>query len=365
MEADRDRSLQLAPPASPSEGITPPRMIPLLLLVVGLLLLGSALTSMTEAAIFSLPVSRVHVAIDAKRRGAKRLLAIKQNLSRPVSAIVILNNLVNITGSIAVGQMIAEAWLAAFSAGLTFLIVVFAEIVPKTLGERYCEIIAPAVAPVVLFVTRLLLPLIILIEWICLPLKHAPSSLPLASEEEIQVLADLGDEAGTISPAESELIRKTFRLDDTTAKDIMTHRLNVRWLPGNRTVGELSADEIRALPSRIVVAEEGDLDKVDGVVFQRDILLAAVRGDQHLSVNELKQPAHFVHEGTPAPLLLTEFQRDHQHLYIVVDEYGGTSGVVTLEDVLEELVGEIEDEKDPPPAPPPAASMKPRMPSSP
>jgi CBS domain containing-hemolysin-like protein len=183
------------------------------------------------------------------------------------------------------------------------------------------------------------------VEKLSLPFARR-SEQQVGSEEEIRILANVGNKAGTISPQESELIRKAFLLNDVTAKDMMTHRLKVSQLPAETALSELRPQQIEELHSRILVTEGGDLDKIQGVIHQRDILLALARGQTDLTVANVKTAAHFVYEATPAHRLLRDFQRTRQHLFVVVDEYGGTSGVVSLEDVLEELVGEIEDEVD-------------------
>lgn len=320
-----------------------------LAIFVGLLLFLSALVTMSEAALFSVPLSRIHLAVDQKRPGSRRLLSIKQRIQRPVAALVILNNTVNILGSVYAGQIaereFGSPWLGAFSGILTFLIIVFAEIIPKTIGERFAEPVALATAPWLIWTTRLLLPLIWVIERITLPLTSG-KHVSVTSEDEIRALASFGHKTGTISRHESELIRRAFLLNDATAKDMMTHRLMLSYLPAEKSLSELKPEEVGQFHSRILVAVEGDLDKVNGVVYQKDLLLALAEGRTDLSAGDLKHPVQFVYEATAAHRLLREFQRTHQHLFVVVDEYGGTSGAVTLEDVLEELVGEIEDEMD-------------------
>ena len=320
-----------------------------LIVAVAVLILTSGLVTMVEAAIFSVPRSKVHLAVDQTRHGARRLLQIKEHLQRPVAAMVILNNGINILGSIYIGQTAAGVFgsriLGVFSAVLTLLIIVFAEIIPKTLGERFAYPMALAAAPWLHFTTKVLLPLIWVIERLTARFV-GPVRGHIASEDEIRLLASLGHHAGTISRHESELIRRAFLLNDVTAKDMMTHRLQVSYLPLEKSLAELKPQDVEPLHSRILVAVEGDLDKIEGVVYQKDLLIAMAQGKTHLRVGDLKHPVHFVYEASPAHRLLREFQRTHQHLFVVVDEYGGTSGVVTLEDVIEELVGEIEDEMD-------------------
>lgn len=326
-----------------------PKDMSTLLLFGAALLLLSGIVSMTEAAIFSVPRSEVQLAVDRKVRGARRLAAVKANIARPVAAIVIVNNAVNIGGSILLGQVAAEvfgsAWIGAFTAIFTFLVIVFGEIVPKTIGERFAGPIALRAAPLVTLLTNLLRPVILVIEAFVRPLGRIRRPR-MTAEDEIRTLARLGRDSGAIDRHESELIRRAFLLNDVTAKDIMTHRLKVSSLPAELRLADLRPEEIESLHSRILVTEGGDLDKTSGVVHQRELLLALARGQTDLTVGDFKSPIPVVYEATPAHRLLRKFQQTRQHLFLVVDEYGGTSGVVSLEDVLEELVGEIEDEWD-------------------
>jgi CBS domain containing-hemolysin-like protein len=262
-----------------------------------------------------------------------------------------LNNAVNIGGSIFLGQLstavFGSRWIGLFTGVFTFLVIVFSEIVPKTIGEKFCTQISLAAAPLILLATRLLYPIIVLVESLTNPIsRFAPTTA--TAEEEIRALARLGKDSGTISREESELIRRAFRLNDVTAKEIMTHRLKLSFLPAERVLSELLPREIQTLHSRILVTAGGDLDQVRGVVHQRDLLLALAEGHGERRVGDLMRPVPFVYEATPAHKLLRQFQRNRQHLFVVVDEYGGTCGVVSLEDVLEEIVGEIQDETDDP-----------------
>ena len=321
-----------------------------LILLVLALVLASGLTSMSEAALFSVPISKVYLARDEKRSGGHRLAVIKENMQRPISALVILNNLINILGSVMVGYKAADVlgdyWKGYFAGSLTFLIIVFSEIIPKTVGERYNLRISLLVATPLTVVTWLLLPGIWIIEQIARPFS-GKASKNVTSEEEIRMMADMGKEAGLISGEENRLISRAFRLNDVTAREIMTHRLDLASLENDKLLGQINPSDLDMTHSRIVVTMDGDLDDIAGIIYLRDLLLALAEDRTDLKVGDLKKPAHIVHESTPAHQLLHQFQLKRQHLFVVLDEYGGTSGVVSLEDVLEELVGEIIDETDP------------------
>ena len=320
-----------------------------LILLVLALVLASGLTSMSEAALFSVPISKVYLARDEKRAGGRRLTLIKEDMQRPISALVILNNLINILGSVMVGYKAAEVLgddlKGAFAGVLTFLIIVFSEIIPKTIGERYNLGISLIASIPLTLLTWLFLPAIWIIEQIARPFS-GKTKKDVTSEEEIRMMADIGNKAGLISGEESQLISRAFRLNDVTAQEIMTHRLELASLENSTPLAEINPSALDMSHSRIVVTREGDLDKIAGIIYLRDLLLALAEDKTDLKVGDLKKPAHMVHESTPAHQLLEQFKVKRQHLFVVLDEYGGTSGVVSLEDVLEELVGEIIDETD-------------------
>ena len=321
-----------------------------LILLVLALVLASGLTSMSEAALFSVPISKVYLARDANRSGGGRLAAIKENMQRPISALVILNNLINILGSVMVGYKAADVlgdyWKGYFAGSLTFLIIVFSEIIPKTIGERYNLGISLIAAIPLTLISWILWPAILVIEQIARPFS-GKSSKAVTSEDEIRMMANMGKNAGLISGDESRLISNAFRLNDVTAREIMSHRLDLASLENDTPLEEINPSELDMTHSRFVVTRAGDLDDIAGIIYLRDLLLALAGDRTGLKVGDLKKPAHMVHDSTPAHQLLHQFQVKRQHLFVVLDEYGGTSGVVSLEDVLEELVGEIIDETDP------------------
>lgn len=323
-----------------------------LVLLVLALVLASGLTSMSEAALFSVPISKVYLARDANRSGGGRLAAIKENMQRPISALVILNNLINILGSVMVGyyaakpDVLGDPYKGTFAGVLTFLIIVFSEIIPKTVGERYNLGISLGAAIPLTLITWVLWPAILVIEQIARPFS-GKASKDVTSEEEIRMMADMGNKAGLISGDESRLISNAFRLNDVTAREIMSHRLDLASLENDTPLEEINPSELDMTHSRFVVTRAGDLDDIAGIIYLRDLLLALAGDRTGLKVGDLKKPAHMVHDSTPAHQLLHQFQVKRQHLFVVLDEYGGTSGVVSLEDVLEELVGEIIDETDP------------------
>ncbi len=319
-----------------------------LILTVLAVLIASALASGTEAALFAVSYPEVLAAVDQRRRGALALRRLQQDLTHPIMAIVIWNNLANIGGSILVGALVTRqlgsAWLGAFSALLTLLVIIFSEIVPKALGERNALAIGLWVAQPVQLLTRLMSPLIALLDLIVRPL--APPTVRRTSEDEIRALTRQGRREGVIEQDESEIIQRVFRMNDTTAGMIMTPLAQVDTLEASRPIGELT-DWVREVThTRIPLHRADDINSVVGVVNVREILLALAEGQRDRPVAALAMDAWFVPSSMRSDDLMREFQQRKQHLAVVVDGLGTLQGVVTLEDVLEELVGEIEDETD-------------------
>ncbi|MCS6814783.1 MAG: hemolysin family protein [Cyanobacteria bacterium] len=320
-----------------------------LTIVVLLVLVGSAICSGSEAALFSIPLVKARqLAQQSRQPAAQALLAIRENMNRPIASLVILNNMFNIVGSIMVGHValttLGNAWLGAVSALLTFLIIIFGEIIPKTLGERYAEQVAVIIALPVRGLTILLTPVVWCLEQILKPINK-PSHRPTTNEAEIQLLARIGLQEGIIEDDEAEMIQKVFRLNDVTAADVMTPRTEMTYLRGSLTLAEAEEDIINSQHTRIVVIDK-TVDQVIGVALRHKLLVAMLRGQQQATIASLCRKARFVPEVVRADKLLKMFQETREHLMVVLDEYGGVSGVVTLEDVLEVLTGEIVDETD-------------------
>ena len=324
-----------------------------LALAVLTVLLVSAICSGTEAALFSVSKIQAKQAQQAGKFGSKALLALLEDLTRPIAAIVIINNLANIVGSIMIGKLATDTfgsqWLGAFSAGLTLAIIVCSEIIPKTLGEIHCKKISRWMAPAIQTSVLVLTPVIWLVSIMTSPFTKGRNSLT-TNEAEIALLAQVGRTEGVIEADESAMIQQVFQLNDMTAKDLMTHRTMMTCLPdGPITDPEIQELVNSSVHTRMIVIGESR-DDVLGIV-RRDTLLSAMlkksqNKAQPLPVLSYADKIQCVPEMMLADRLLAMFQVNRKHLALVVDEYGGVSGVVTLEDVLEVLTGEIVDETD-------------------
>lgn len=310
-------------------------------------LVGSALCSGTETALLSVPAVRARQLAEAGGRRAAALWAIKQAIARPIAAIVVLNNVFNIVGSIAVGSAAIAAfgdqWVGVVSGVLTFLVILFAEIMPKTLGERYAEQVSLAVAVPTRWLTALFTPIVGLLEALMRPLTSGKRT-PSISEAEIRLLAGIGRSEGVIEQDELDMIQRVFQLNDRTARELMTPRSALTWLDAGHTVADAHARIRASEHSRIVVAD-GGLDHVVGVAFKHD-LLAALIDDPDAVIGDHVREVDAVPWLLRADDLLERFRHRREHLALVIDEYGAVIGVITLEDVIEVLTGPIVDETD-------------------
>ena len=326
----------------------PPQMIKLAIAFL-VVIIGSGLCSGIETALLSIPLLRAQqLAQNKSSPSAIALLNVRKHVSRPIATIVILNNIFNIVGSIAVGAF-AEDIFDSTGVGIvvalfTFSVILFAEILPKTLGERYAETIGLLVAIPIRGITALFTPLTWLLEQLMAPLTQG-SRGPVTNESEIRLLTTLGYQEGLIEDDEAEMIDRVFRLNDLMAADIMTPRVAITFIRGDAILSEVQDEIIGSQHTRILVIEE-DLDHVIGVALKAELLGALVQGQANAPIKSLMRQVHYVPDTEHTDSLIKTFQSLREHLMVVVDEYGGVSGVVTLEDTLEVLTGEIVDETD-------------------
>ncbi|BAY83776.1 hypothetical protein NIES267_32690 [Calothrix parasitica NIES-267] len=319
-----------------------------LIFVVILVISGSALCSGIEAALFSVSTLKVRQLAQTKNPSALALLAIRENMNRPIATIVVINNVFNIVGSIVTGSIAREVLgnnlLGLFSGVLTFLIIIGAEIIPKTVGERYAETISLFIAIPLAALTLIFTPLVWVLENITAPFTRGKKQ-PTTNKAEIMLLADIAHQEGIIERDEAQMIQRVFQLNELTAADLMTPRTILTYLRGNLTLAEAKTDIISSQHTRIIVINE-TIDEVIGVALKQNLLTAMVEGRKTQKIGTLTRKVGFVPETIRADRLMRNFLEAREHLAVVVDEYGNVSGVITLEDVLEVITGEIVDETD-------------------
>lgn len=323
-------------------------MVQLALYVLGNLA-GSFFCSLSEAALLASSEARIRARIEAGDPRAVRLLKLRRDPARTLASIVFLNNVFAIGGTAAITAAATQVihsplGMLGFIALQTLLIIAFGEITPKVLGEALPEAISSRVAPVLVWVRRVLHPLVWLVERLVAWAR--PRQRVLSGEEaEIRELARLGEEGGHIDPEEAELIRRVFRLDDITAEDVMTPRPLVSAFRASATLDEIRAQLLESAHYQFPVYVE-DLDEVTGILSLRDALAALAAGDGHRKVADLQKQPLFLPTSKKVDDVLRDLQAEHGRMAIVIDEYGVTEGIITLDDLVEELVGEAIDESD-------------------
>ena len=328
------------------------------LLILLMLFALSGFFSGSETALTSISMARVQALVNEKRTGAQALRRLKDNTNRMLISILIGNNLVNIAAS-AMATVIATKVFGDLGPGiavgvLTLLILVFGEITPKTFAARYAGRISLLVAPPLLLFTWLMLPLVWMLERLIVFLQGLTklSTDPTVTAAELVHMAEHGTEEGTIEPAEKKIIERIFAFDDLRARDVMIPRHQVFTLDGDLNVSEALPMILDQPHSRIPITTktpEGSPIDIRRVVLMREVLSEVGGGSMAKPLAEVAEE-----EPLYAPLnqpiweLLPALRENKERLVVVVDEYGGFEGIVTLEDMLEELVGEIRDEMDKP-----------------
>jgi len=317
------------------------------LLLLGLsFIIASGFLAMIDAAILSVNHAEVEVMIARKRYGARALKLLLRHTTRAIIIIVILTNITNILGPILVGRK-AEALFGSHVIGivtalLTFLTIIFSEIIPKSIGSHYAPRIARMVAPALGILIVALYPVVLILERIARIFKSGKRKV--GTEDQIRALANLGGGAGHIDSDERELIHRAFVLNDRTTGDIMTPAASIIFIQKGRSVRQAAKMIFEHSYSRYPVVGQS-LDDVVGYILSHDTLELLADGREGLPITEIVRPVPFVDASLKCDDLLNVLRKSDSHLAIVKRD-GKTVGLVTLEDVLEELVGEINDEGD-------------------
>lgn len=322
-------------------------MLWLLIASAGGALLISAICSLMEATLLSLTPSQLG-SLSSRRPGIGGLWQrFKADIERPIAAILILNTAAHTIGASVAGaqfnDLYGEQWLWVFSLVFTFLMLQFTEIVPKSAGVRYNQQSAVWIGPPLALLVAVMRPIVLLVDLINRPFR-APQAhkSPAVTAEEIVALAGMARLSRQIGTDQERIIKRGSRLAHIKVREIMRPRIEVDALdvetPHDELVGAMAMSGFSRLP-----VYDGDLDQIVGFLYNKDLLLQLHLG-REVDVHKLLRPAMFVPETLPVDQLLEMFRREHTQMAVVLDEYGGTEGIVTLEDLLEELVGEVYDE---------------------
>ena len=321
-----------------------------LLVFYVLLALGvSFLCSVLEAVLLSVTPSYVGALEDDRPAAAEQLRTLKDDIDRPLAAILSLNTIAHTIGAAGAGAQAAKVYGSAsvgiFSAVLTLLILIISEIIPKTLGASYWRELAPLSARVLRLLILLLYPLVVMSQGITRLLARGEKQASV-SREEITALAELGHQEGVFEKEESRILKNLFRFSSLRVRGIMTPRTVLFALPETRTVGEVMQEHEHLRFSRIPLYGK-NRDDITGYVLKDDLLLKAAQDEQALALSEFKREMFVVPDTLPLPEFFERLLDKSEHIALVVDEYGGVAGVASMEDVVETLLGlEIVDEAD-------------------
>lgn len=310
------------------------------------LLVLSGFFSSAETALFSISKTKARHLAKKKGKTYKLIKKMKDDPHRLLTTILIGNNIVNVAAAAmatAVAMTIFPNYAVGIATGImTFLILVFGEVLPKSIATRNNVLIATIIIHPVYWLSILLYPFVIFLNFIP-KLTGKIKKTPTVTEEELMTFVEVVEEEGEIKEEEKQLIHKIFEFDDTNASEIMTPRGDMFVIEADE---KLRLDEIITSGYTRIPVIEDNIDNVIGIINIKDLFLYQFTSDAKIDVRKIMTKPYFVPENKKLDKLLHQFKKRKHHIAIVVDEHGGVSGLITLEDALEEIVGEIRDETD-------------------
>jgi CBS domain containing-hemolysin-like protein len=313
-------------------------------------LVGSFACSIFEAALYAIPIARVRAMEREGKPGAARLLRLRESVDEPIAAILTLNTITHTVGASVAGGIVLRTYgdivLAWFTAGFTLAMLLGTEIIPKTLGVRHAASLAPRFAFPIQVLIWVQYPLVWVTSFVT-RLMGDGSHLPTPSEQEIISVAEESRKGGEILPSELRLVKNALELDDVLTSELMLPKEKVEAVSSDTSLASLrDAGEIWN-HSRIPVTDADRPDHASGFVLRRAVFDALAADRFSLSIADLQKPVQRVGTATPANELMATLIRRKEHLAVVEDDAGGYVGIVTLEDVIERLIGQpIVDEYD-------------------
>ena len=323
----------------------------LLLTYLFIALFVSFMCSVLEAVLLSSTSSYIEtLSKDGNLKTTKLLKDLKSNIDKPISSILILNTFAHTMGAAGVGAqaqlLFGDEWQTAIAFVLTLLILYVSEIIPKTIGAIYWKNLLVPAAYLISFMIKVTYPLVWFSGFITNYISRGKKDEINFSREEIMAVVTLSEKEGSIHSKESVLIENLFKLKNIKTKEIMTPRSVVFALNADITVEEAIENDKMYIHSRIPIYSES-IDDIIGIVFNQTILEESVEEREQTLLRDITVPVHKISENVPVSVLIDLFVKRKTHLFIVHDNYGQTSGVVTLEDAIETLLGvEIVDEMD-------------------
>ena len=308
----------------------------------------SALCSTLEATLLSTPLSYITGLEDQGVKGAKRLKKLKQHSDRPISAILCLNTIANTVGASIVGSLVYEVYgdaiVGVFSTIFTLAILIFSEIIPKTIGTSYWRTLALPASAIINGMIFITFPLVWVLEKLTRLISSRSTQISV-SREDISAMVSVATEEDVIEKEEKKMIQNLLKLDELTAHEIMTPSAVVEMAEGNMTIREFYDSELSH--SRIPVYDEENDEYVIGYVLRQEILEKMAEDKFSTRLNDIIRPILTFSEEDSVADIWEKLLEKKEHISVILDEYGSVRGIVTLEDVIETMLGhEIVDEKD-------------------
>ena len=323
----------------------------ILVIAVTVALVVSFLCSIFESVLLSISPTRIEALAAGGKRSGTLLKGFKAQIDVPIAAILIVNTIAHTIGATVAGaryvEVFSEQSLWLFSLAFTIAVLLFTEIIPKTLGVAFATRLAAPVAWSIHYLTLFLGPLVTLASEISRGLRGTARDKSV-SIEDIRLLAALARSEGVVGPRTAGIIESATRLQQLDAADVLLPRQNVVFLSGALDADQVLETLRESRHSRFPFTPTGRPDDVSGVVLAKELLLMLQERPAGVRWTDVVRDALFIPETMPLNALLQAFRAERKHMAVVVDEYGGVEGIVTLEDVLEELVGDIIDESDRP-----------------
>jgi CBS domain containing-hemolysin-like protein len=319
-------------------------------------LLISGLCSVLEATLMSTPMSYISSLEAQAKKGAALLKKYKLDIERPISAILVLNTIANTVGASLVGseamQMAQElnyphdTVIGIVSGVFTLLILICSEIIPKTIGSTHWRSLALPASKIIRVLVFVTFPLVWCLERITHLISHGASQ-QVVSREEVSAMVTVGAEEGVLEKKENKMIQNLLKLDEITAHEIMTPSVVVSMADSSMTLKEFYEDEELSTYSRIPIYDDDNSDYITGYVLRQTILERLAEDKFNVHLKELARPILSFSEEEPVANIWEKLLEKKEHISIIIDEYGSLRGIVTLEDVIETMLGfEIVDEKD-------------------
>ena len=317
----------------------------LLLWVLGISLFLSSLCSILEAVLLSVTHSYVEVLKEQGSKAGHYLHDMKKKIDEPIAAILTLNTIAHTAGAVLggflAGEVFGQAWIGVFTGVLTLVILLFSEIIPKTIGATYWQQLGKPSAHLLWWMVILMKPILIPLNLFSRLLRGESGST--VSRAELEVLAHIGYSEGTIDEDEWQVVTNVIRLGEVTVGEVMTPRTDMVAIPRESTVEEAIENMLDEGHLRLPVYSES-IDKIEGLLLARDLWRA--HRDGVTEISQVVRPVQFLPTTKLVEDLIPEMRVQRTKMAIVIDEFGGTAGLVTLEDLLEEIVGEIQDEHE-------------------